>query len=137
MRRPSREGLLAVCAAFPKGDQADYGRWIPSRETEKGTLTWPWWMPSDEILLWHNTLYAQRVIVQFDWMASAWAERMRSFEADPDLLDAQDLDTVLKVLTTVSRANRFDEGYLGKMLESGLLHAAMRRLETLAEESAS
>jgi protein-tyrosine phosphatase len=78
-----------------------------------------------------QTLYRQEVVVPFDW--TSWQEEARRYQSDPDALEAADLLTLRKLLTTHLRADRFVEGHLASALESGHITAILRRFREIRD----
>ena len=74
-----------------------------------------------------EALYDSGAVHQFDW-ASWHGEAERLFE-DPATLAAADEETLRKLLTFHARKDRFSEGHLDRMIETGHVAAILRRLE--------
>lgn len=68
------------------------------------------------------------VLWEFHWMD--WAEG-RHFVEDPRSLAAADFETICKLLTAHARNDRFVDGHLHGMIESGHIAAILRRLREL------
>jgi hypothetical protein len=80
-----------------------------------------------------QTLYAQGVLVQFDW--PSWQPEAQRYATEPEALKGADLMTLRKLLTTHVRADRFAEGHLASVLESGHMLAILRRLKDIRQQS--
>jgi hypothetical protein len=78
-----------------------------------------------------QALYGQQVVFSFDW--SSWQEEAERFVSDPEALQAADLLTLRKLLTTHVRKDRFVEGHLAGMLECGHVAAILRRMGKIRE----
>ncbi len=74
-------------------------------------------------------LYKQKVIISFDWIS--WSDEAKRYQLDSETLARVDLLTLRKLLTTHVRADRFTEGHLATMLESGHIVAILRRLKQI------
>jgi ADP-ribosylglycohydrolase len=73
-------------------------------------------------------------VQDFDW--NAWAEEGKRYEQTPELVDGADLATCIKLLTAYQRADRFCDGLLAHMIESGQIARILRRLGTLRDMGA-
>lgn len=115
----------AVLAFLPIFEQPGFsaGQWAG------GSNQMPYFAYRPEVNEFVSTLYAQEFIVVFDW--TAWQEEANHFRLDPAALVQADLLTVCKLLTTHIRADRFVEGHLAQIIESGHLAAILRRLKQL------
>lgn len=82
----------------------------------------------------YHALYEHNWIIKFPWMN--WDEGRRLYHARPTQLDGVDLETLRKLLTAHVRQDRFCEGHLGDVFESGHLLAILRRLRDLRAVSA-
>jgi hypothetical protein len=138
---PSREGMRAVAAFSEVFSRPGFvaGSWIHPEPEPDGTPQIGHWEPARDVQQWHDALYRHGLVMpDHEWSAADRREEMARFQADPSALASADLDTIRKVLTTMARADRFTEGFLGSMFEAGVAQAATRRLAALAvEESAS
>ena len=65
----------------------------------------------------------------FDW--TEWQESAKKFVDSPKKIEKADATTIQKLLTTHSRADRFCEGHLASMFESGHIVALLRRLREI------
>jgi len=83
---------------------------------------------SPEVDEWIRTLYEQDFLLPFDW--TRWKEAQR-YRSQPGALETADLLTLRKLLTTHVRADRFVEGHLASVLESGHVTAILRRLKQI------
>lgn len=105
-----------------------------AEEIEPGVFSMPWWEPSDIVLQWEAALYHHGIIdPQSDYLSEEFGRQVEEFAADPTLLSAADLPTIRTVLTNISRGERFCDGYMASMLESGVAQAATARLVQLAD----
>lgn len=132
--QPTPEGIRAVAAFAELFDAEGFeaGSWPPLEAAAGGVLSLAFWSPSRTVLDWHQAIYFHHIHLVFDWMTEEWREVMRGYETDPNALETAGLDTVRRVLTTISRASRFSEGYMAECFENGLAQAATRRLAELS-----
>lgn len=75
-------------------------------------------------------MYKNRWIIDFDW--PSWGDEARRYEHE-EILATADLETIRKLLTGHVRNDRFCEGHLLSVLESGLITAILRRLRVIRE----
>jgi len=85
------------------------------------------------VMEWERALYDRYVIdPSSDYLSETFGQRMQEFAANPTLLMSEDLQTIRTVLTNISRGERFCDGYMAGMFESGVAQMATRRLAELA-----
>lgn len=65
----------------------------------------------------------------FDW--TSWQDEAERICHEPGELEKADLETIRKLLTLHIRKERFCEGHLAEICESGLMLSTLRRLKTL------
>lgn len=87
---------------------------------------------SAQVSDWLKTLYAHNILVPFDWMS--WKEEAQRYRSQPGTLQEADLLTLRKLLTAHVRADRFTEGHLASVLESGHITAILRRLKQIRDQ---
>lgn len=120
------EQLDAVLRFLPIFEQPGYvfGEW----RSPKGHI--PYYSMGREVM--DFVLSIQRIIFPFDW--SSWQGEAKKYVVAPQALETADLMTLRKLLTTHVRMDRFVEGHLGGMLESGHITAILRRLKEIQEQ---
>ena len=72
------------------------------------------------------------VLTDFDW--SSWDDAHR-YVGDPAAVEHASIADIERLLTAHIRQDRFCEGHLGAMYDSGHLTAILRRLCAIAEEA--
>jgi hypothetical protein len=102
-----------------------FGEWV-SKEGH-----FPYFSYNPEVMKFIQTLYEQNILVQFDWMG--WEEGER-YASEPEALEAADILTLRKLLTMHLRADRFTEGHLASVLESGHITAILCRLKEIRDQ---
>jgi hypothetical protein len=129
----SREQLRALgeWADRLEAPDFDFGHWVKSEQRADSAWTMPYFAFSAEAI---EFLKAAPIEV------FAWPEWLQTDEAHQLLADhtatAQATDEQLvKLLTALTRGDRFGEGTLANACESGLLAAIARRAKVLAEAS--
>ncbi len=70
----------------------------------------------------------------FDW--PSWQDEAERIYDEPGELEKADLETIRKLLTLHLRKERFCEGHLAAICESGLMLSTLRRLKALWDEGA-
>ena len=125
-----RERLDALVVFLPKFElpDFDFGR----METLPGKM--PYYTLSPLASCFVKTCYEMGWVKPFewaDWKDSAEATLLRD---DPSALKNATLEQLIRLLTVVIRQDRFVEGALGNVFESGLLGGILRRAAVLATE---
>lgn len=132
----TKDNIRNILEFLPKFEEPDFdfGEWVPAKKLEDGVIQIGFYAMSDAALKFLEVLDTNGFIVgEFAWTQEPWKSEAMRFMDDPDLVARSDLDTLIKLLTTHSRADRFNEGHLGKVLESGHILAILRRLQVLEQ----
>ncbi|WP_404308565.1 DUF6508 domain-containing protein [Neorhodopirellula lusitana] len=90
----------------------------------------PWFQFSDETREFLNALNLQ------DWVSpqcrwTEWQDTAKTFIDTPSNIETADAQTIRRLFTTHVRANRFCEGHLAAMFESGHMLLLLKRLKTI------
>lgn len=131
-----RSRLEALAAFVDELEAPDFdpGYWhsmAPTRDDPK-VSTMPWFEPSDRANTFLNAIRANGWVEPFDWMAWAQTEEGAALREDRRALARATPDQLQRLLTTLIRADRFNEGTLAWSFESGLMAGIARRAATLA-----
>jgi hypothetical protein len=129
--RPSRAGIEAVLAFLPIFEDPRFLPEVVVAEEQGWTLE----QYTREVYEFERTLYRAGFIVQFDW--SRWEPEAFRYYDDPSLLETADCGVLRRLLTFHIRKNVLCEGHLATMLRDGEIQAILRRLVTLAGETAA
>jgi hypothetical protein len=107
-----------------------FGEWAPSRRTDTGAYTFPYYVfsPAAEAFL-----KAAVALPGFDWPAWKDTDEARRLLENHAEIAAATPEQLFKLLTMVVRADRFGDGTLAQAYESGLLTAIVRRAGTLVD----
>ncbi len=103
-------------------------------ETDKGSFREPSviniepFIYSQKVSEFITALYHCNFIQEFDW--TSWHDEAEKYQKHPRLIGDVDLETIIKLLTTHVRADRFCSGHLASVLDNGHL---LKILERLAE----
>jgi hypothetical protein len=92
----------------------------------------PWFEYSDEFRAFTRACGENGWLEPFDW--TSWQEEALAYYQAPEKLGDADIATIRKLLTLHVRRDRFSEGHLAAMVESGHLAAIVRRLQAIAAE---
>lgn len=122
----SRNNLKAVLRYLPLFEHADFtpGEWI----FQEGAL--PYFNYTAEVLHFKSELYENGFIQPFSWMQ--WEEGAQLVD-NPTLLQNANLQTLRKLLTVHVRADRFSEGHLAAMFESGQITMILKRMAEILD----
>ena len=111
---PQLEKLVNALRTF----NGPWGEWKGGEKTESGAIQMPYVVEAQIVQEAKVFLYENELMVDFDW--ASWQEGRDIFKSeDPKKFDNLDQDTVLKLLTAVSRNSRFNEGAWMAIFESG------------------
>jgi len=123
----SPEQLDAVLGFLPIFERKEFscGEWV----VRKGHM--PHFRYDPDVDGFVLALYEQHIVLQFDWVS--WKDEAKRHMANPGSLAEVELLTIRKLLTTHVRADRFMEGHLGQVFESGHIVHILRRLKVIRE----
>ena len=121
------DAILKYLPIFEKPDY-QFGRWVE----QEGQF--PYFSFSPEVDEFIDALHREDVIIPFDW--TIWRKEARRCQTDPEALETADLLTLRKLLTVHVRADRFAEGHLASVFESGHITAILHRLKQIREKMA-
>lgn len=129
--------LRALAALQPlleaPGAGAAFGAWEPMREDRPGVSTMPY-VRYGELEAAFRRAAATWVRPDIDWMAWAATDEGQALGRNPDLMAMATTEDLARLLTTVVRGDRFNEGMLLDAFARGLLAAVARRAGVLADE---
>lgn len=126
----SIRGIDKILSFLPIFEKEDYEFGEVARgKSEDGTPYLPWVEYSEEVSAFRHALYHEGFIYSFDW--SKWQKEAQRYCSDKETLKGADLRTIKKLLTTHIRKERFCEGHLLEMIESGHIVDLLKRLEEI------
>jgi len=99
------------------------GRWI----TPPGTVGY--YEYSRAAASFIDAVYASGLVEPFDW--PAWTERAHQLMSQPEALARARLATIRRLITFHVRKERFCEGHIANVLETGHMVAVLRRAREL------
>jgi len=120
--------LAGVLALLERTD-LEFGRWEGGDTRPDGSITMPYYELSAD----GREIIATLPIVVFDWPAWKDTEEGRALLADTARVAEATPDQLVRLSTTLVRADRFTDGTLAWAFESGLLLAMARRARALTE----
>jgi ADP-ribosylglycohydrolase len=117
----TRDNLASVLKYLPVFEQSGFspGEW----DAHEGSL--PYFNYSATVLDFIRVLSGNHLIQPFHWMA--WEEGKQLVD-HPELISSASLQTLCKLLTAHVRADRFVEGHIAAMFESGQMVRILRRM---------
>jgi hypothetical protein len=120
-QQPDQADRQAILNFLPVFEQPDFksGEWIST----EGSL--PYYNYSTEVLDFLKVLGKHKFIIRFAW--PDWEEGRR-LVGNPELLQRSNLLTLQKLMTMFVRADRFSEGFLAQMFETGNIVMILKRL---------
>jgi hypothetical protein len=116
------EAVLSYLPSFEK-EGYDFGEMVE----EKGVI--PWADYSGEVMEFYKDLYTHKFIVNFDW--TSWQDIAFAYYENPELIKNADLKTIRRLFTVHIRKDRFCEGHLLSVLESGHITKILQRLAVI------
>lgn len=131
---PSRSDVAKVLAFLPyfASRPKDAYTWQGGEEIGPREFKMPYVAYAAPVLNLERALYDGHFIrLNIDW-TDRQKEAFRYVD-DPTLVESADLDTLVWLFTTHIRKDRFVEGHLADMIDSGHILALLSRLKVLAD----
>lgn len=101
-----------------------------------GVVEMPYFQLSPEAGAFVQAAYAAHwVRPEIVWSDFAAGADYRSMREDPTTIATADADLLARLLTTLIRGDRFNEGLLAGAFDDGTLPAVARRMAVLAEQA--
>ena len=79
------------------------------------------------------TVKMEDFTIVYDW--TSWQDEASKYFEDPDLLSSANITILKKLLTLIIRKERFCSGFIKSAIESGVIVAALERLEVIRYEN--
>jgi hypothetical protein len=133
-----RARLAALAKLLPSleagGAEAAFGAWVASRETEPGVWTMPY-VDYGELERAFHAATAGWVRPDIDWRAWGDTDDALALQRDSARLERATPEDLARLLTTIVRGDRFNEGMILDAFRSGLLARIARRAAAIAAET--
>jgi len=107
----------------------DYHDFEKVQKKDGYVLMCPYYIYSKEVITFIETLYNENIVFPFDW--GEWQEEAIRYFNNPDLIKSADTLTLRKLLTLHVRKDRFFDGHLALVIDSGHLISILKRLKEL------
>ncbi len=112
-----------------------FGTLCGNEKVDSGVFTFPYWQRSEIVEKTVSVISSLQLTPVFDW--GAWEEgKDILFNSDFDY-NTLDTITLCKLLTTLIRADRFNEGYLMSCFEKGIVLKIITALENNVKHNPS
>lgn len=129
-RLAARMDALLVFLPFFRSENPDFGR-VASSETVDGVVQMPFVVESQRLSEFHQAVYDAGWCVPFDW--GEWEEEAQRYLA-PAAMASADIEVLERLLTLHVRKERFCEGHLLEMSNSGHILAILERMAVLRND---
>lgn len=132
MPKPSRDDTAAIVAFLPAMEARDheFGHFGPMVRNEKDYGIWPGFYKPEVTDQWLQALYDHHFIDP-EFNASRWTPEAERYMADLQLAAKARCATIRRLLHYHVRCDRFVDGHLLSVWQSGHLLAVMCRLAAL------
>lgn len=110
---------------------ANFGEFEEGQTIADGIHTFPYWTHSALVSKFLEIVYAIPVIIDFDW--GSWVEGIRIAKDIGFNYDTIDIPTKCKLITAFVRNDRFCDGALVEVFESGLILKILKSIKNQIE----
>ena|SRR5688572_28407243 len=124
INRPGDEGIATILRYLPYFEDTTNEFYTVTDELSFD----PYWY-SHRTEAFVRDLYDHGFIQSFDW--PNWQKQAVRYYENPDLIARARLSTLVRLLTTHIRKDRFVSGHLAMMIDEGQITAILRRLAVL------
>jgi Family of unknown function (DUF6508) len=130
----SKDDWNELFKLIPKIENTNiFGELIVDKKTPEGDLVFPYMSSSEIVDKFHDTVYDKKMVVVFDWMK--WDEGRDILENNDSDFSKLDLMTLVKLITSIVRYDRFSTGYLVGKFEDGTILKILFRLRDIISKS--
>lgn len=131
---PSREALagLGHWADVLAAPGIDFGTWVTSEPRPDGVIQMPYVELGADGLRFLRDVGSLGLVVPFDWRRWLSGPDGSAYREDRTRIAAAPPDDVTRLLTSIVRSDRFNEGELLDAFETGLLATIAARARDLA-----
>ncbi|MEI8196052.1 MAG: DUF6508 domain-containing protein [Phycisphaerae bacterium] len=130
MTTPTPKQIDAILKHLPvlQNPSLSVSKWHTGKDKD-GTISMPMEVHSPEVGSLVADLYKYEFVADFDW--PSWQRSAEKYVEDSGRLQRATLGTLVKLLTTHVRKDRFCEGHFSEMVECGHIRAILERLAVL------
>ncbi len=130
----SKDDWAKLFNIIPKIEEADsFGKMAGGNEISPGTVQIPYWDWADTTKSFVKIAYELNLVLNFDW--GEWPEGKAMLQNKSQDFNGIDLITLCKLLTTIIRADRFNDGYLIGRFENGTILKIIKAIKHNRESS--
>lgn len=106
-----------------------FGELKVNEKTSEGVSIFPYMISSDIVSKFHDVVYKKNIEIVFDW--GNWKKGQDILENELSDFSKLDLITLVKLITTIVRNDRFSTGYLVSKFEDGTILKIIKRIKNL------
>jgi hypothetical protein len=117
LKRSDWERLFSLLPEIEKSK--NFGEFCGPERIDANTVTMPYWKSSDIVDNTCKVLYELQLLPAFDW--NSWKEGQAILSNENSDYSSLDKITLCKLLTTIIRADRFNDGYLISCFSDGVI----------------
>ena len=131
-KQPTKDDIDRILAFLPIFERADFkaAQWIFYGELEDGSIPMPYCDYSPAVIEFVTVLEETGFLICFDWCSWEQSSELDDIER----IKTADIETLRKLLTYYVRCDRYCEGHLAVVFETGCIKAILNRLKALATD---
>ena len=130
INRISKEDWNELFKLIPDVENtSEFGKWFVNEKTPEGINVFPYVISSDIVSKFRDIVYDKNIEIVFNW--GNWEDGIGILENENSDFSKLDLITLVKLITTIIRNDRFSTGYLVSKFEDGTILKILYRLKDI------
>lgn len=128
----TRENIDNILKYLPLLEDKDKKFYREAPQDKPGVVVLPFYVLTAIGHNFYEDLYKEGFVTKFRWMD--WIAEAGEYSANDEKLSKADLMDIRRLLTIIVRQDRFCEGLLEEVIESGFVLKILKRLKEIREE---
>lgn len=128
----TKENIDKILEYLPLLEDKTKKFFVEAPQDKPGVVVLPAYLMTSIGLKLYEDLYKEGFVTDFKWVD--WVYEAGEYSAYDEKLSKADLKDVRRLLTIIVRQDRFCEGLIEEVIDSGLMLKILKRLKAIREE---
>jgi hypothetical protein len=128
----TKENIDNLLKYLPLFEEKANKFYVEAPQDKPGVVVLPFYLLTGIGLKFYEDLYKEGFVTKFRWMN--WIAEAGEYSANDEKLSKADIMDIRRLFTIIVRQDRYCEGLLEEVIESGLVLKILRRLKEIREE---